>query len=140
MAKYPDAQKKAHDQAELDAVIGRQRLPEFNDRSSLPYVNAVIKEALRWQLVAPLGKSWKILVSAKFECAQSFKRSAIPHVATDDDVYGGYFISQGSIVLGNAWYVTQSVSDSMTPKLDHYLRQGSSTRRESLHRSRRIPP
>lgn len=54
MAMYPKVQGKA--QAELDAVIGSQRLPEFSDRPSLPYVNALVKETMRWQLVGPLGK------------------------------------------------------------------------------------
>lgn len=62
MAKYPDAQRKA--QAELDAVIGPRRLPELSDRPSLPYVTALIKETLRWQMVAPLGKSYKLLDTA----------------------------------------------------------------------------
>jgi cytochrome P450 len=52
MALYPEVQKKA--QAELDRVLGG-RLPEFNDRPHLPYLNALIKEAGRWQPVAPLG-------------------------------------------------------------------------------------
>jgi len=52
MALYPEVQKKA--QKELDKVIGN-RLPEFNDRPNLPYMNAMTKESLRWQLVAPLG-------------------------------------------------------------------------------------
>lgn len=54
MAMYPKVQRKA--QAELDAVIGSGRLPEFSDRPSLPYVNALIKETMRWQVVVPLGK------------------------------------------------------------------------------------
>ena len=41
MALYPDVQKKA--QAEIDAVVGPNRLPDFHDRSSLPYINAVVK-------------------------------------------------------------------------------------------------
>ena len=53
MALYPEVQKKA--QAEIDAVIGSNRLPDSEDRPSLPYLNAVIKEAMRWHLVAPLG-------------------------------------------------------------------------------------
>jgi cytochrome P450 len=52
MALYPDVQKKA--QAELDRVLGG-RLPEFNDRPNLPYINAMIKESGRWQPVTPLG-------------------------------------------------------------------------------------
>lgn len=53
MAMYPEVQRKA--QAELDAVIGAERLPEFIDRPSLPYVNALVKETMRWQVVVPLG-------------------------------------------------------------------------------------
>ena len=28
---------------------------------------------------------------------------ALPHVATNDDVYDGYYIPKGTIVIGNAW-------------------------------------
>ena len=58
MALYPEVQKKA--QAEIDAVVGPDRLPEFEDRPSLPYIDAVIKELLRWNLVAPLGEPFYI--------------------------------------------------------------------------------
>lgn len=54
MVLYPDAQQQA--QAELDAHLEKDRLPDFNDRKFLPYVDAVVKETLRWQPVAPLGK------------------------------------------------------------------------------------
>ena len=53
MALYPDVQKKA--QAEIDAVVGPNRLPDFHDRPSLPYINAIVKESSRWNLVIPLG-------------------------------------------------------------------------------------
>ena len=60
MALYPEVQKKA--QAEIDTVIGPNRLPDFHDRPSLPYINAVVKESTRWNLAAPLGKaSFKLL-------------------------------------------------------------------------------
>ena len=55
MAMYPDVQKKA--QAEIDAVIGRDRLPDLNDMDSLPFINAIVKETLRWQPVVPMGES-----------------------------------------------------------------------------------
>ena len=54
MALYPEVQKKA--QAEIDSVIGPNRLPNFEDRPSLPYINAVLKEVMRWHLVTPLGE------------------------------------------------------------------------------------
>jgi cytochrome P450 len=49
----PDVVRKA--QEELDAVVGRERLPDFSDRPSLPYINAIVKEVLRWYPVFPLG-------------------------------------------------------------------------------------
>ena len=51
----PDAQKKARD--EIDAVMGRERLPTFEDRPRLPFVDAICKEVLRWRPVTPLGAS-----------------------------------------------------------------------------------
>ena len=54
MALYPEVQAKA--QSEIDRVTGTDRLPSFKDRDSLPYLNALVKEVLRWNPVAPLGK------------------------------------------------------------------------------------
>jgi len=39
MILYPDVQKRA--QEELDKVLGGIRLPEFEDKPSLPYVVGV---------------------------------------------------------------------------------------------------
>ena len=63
MALYPDAQRRA--QEELDRVVRNRRLPEFSDRESLPYINAVVKELFRWHPVLPIGKlylKWDIRV------------------------------------------------------------------------------
>jgi len=54
MALHPEVVKKA--QAEIDAVVGNDRLPAFNDREHLPYINALSKEVLRWNSVAPTGE------------------------------------------------------------------------------------
>ncbi|KAH0828054.1 cytochrome P450, partial [Lanmaoa asiatica] len=82
MVLYPDVQAQA--QAEIDTVIGGglQRLPHWEDRSSLPYVEAVIKETLRWHPAVPLG---------------------IPHATVDDDIYKGYYIPRGSPSLFGTW-------------------------------------
>ena len=55
MMMYPEVQRKA--QEEIDGVIGHDRLPTLADQASLPYVDAVAKEVLRWNPVAPLGTS-----------------------------------------------------------------------------------
>ena len=54
LANHPEVQRKA--QQELDAVVGSDRLPTIADRSSLPYVHAIVKELGRWYNAAPLGK------------------------------------------------------------------------------------
>jgi cytochrome P450 len=54
MAMHPDAQRKA--QAEIDAVVGQDRLPNFSDQAKLPYVNAIVKETLRWHPIFPRGE------------------------------------------------------------------------------------
>lgn len=56
MAMYPVVQVKAH--KELNDVIGLDRLPEVADRISLPYVEAIVKEVLRWHPVTPLGMNF----------------------------------------------------------------------------------
>ena len=53
MIYYPAAQATA--QAEIDRVVGSDRLPTYQDRASLPYVEALFKEVLRWQPVAPFA-------------------------------------------------------------------------------------
>jgi Cytochrome P450 len=50
----PEIQTMA--QEELDAVTGRERLPTFEDRPRLPFVDAISKEVLRWRPVTPLGE------------------------------------------------------------------------------------
>ncbi|KAJ3530202.1 hypothetical protein NM688_g7744 [Phlebia brevispora] len=80
LAEFPEIQKRA--QKELEAVVGHARVPTFSDRPHLPYIDAIIREALRFHPMAPLG---------------------IPHVTTKDSVYNGYFIPVGTICLPNVW-------------------------------------
>ena len=54
MIAYPEKQKKC--QEELDRVIGHARMPTFEDRNNLPYVNATVRELLRWRPAVPLGE------------------------------------------------------------------------------------
>jgi len=53
LALFPRVQRRA--QAELDVVVGRDRLPTFDDRPRLPYIEALVKELMRWQMVTPAG-------------------------------------------------------------------------------------
>lgn len=53
MVLYPDIQEKAHKL--IKNVVGEKRLPTFQDRPSLPYIDAILRECLRWHPVFPLG-------------------------------------------------------------------------------------
>jgi cytochrome P450 len=50
----PEIQKMA--QEELDRVTRRERLPTFEDRPKLPFVDAVCMEVIRWRPATPLGE------------------------------------------------------------------------------------
>ncbi|EGO22103.1 hypothetical protein SERLADRAFT_362527 [Serpula lacrymans var. lacrymans S7.9] len=91
----PDVQRKA--QLEIDAVVGRKRLPDFSDRPSLPYVEAVFRETLRWCPVSPLG---------------------VPHATTNDDNFEGYFIPKGATIVANIWAMAQN--DDKYPEPSKY--------------------
>lgn len=45
MVLHPEAQHRA--QAELEDIVGKDTLPRFEDRTKLPYINAIIEECLR---------------------------------------------------------------------------------------------
>ncbi|PWY84768.1 cytochrome P450 oxidoreductase OrdA-like protein [Aspergillus heteromorphus CBS 117.55] len=87
MALFPEVQRRA--KQEIDSVVGSDRLPQFQDRDNLPYINAVVKEALRWHSVVPMG---------------------VAHSSTQDDTFEGYFIPKGSSILSNIWAYTHDPS------------------------------
>ena len=100
MVLFPEVQEKA--QAELDAIVGKERLPSLNDRDLLPYINAVCKEVLRWHSVTPLGT---LSVPLPPQSMLTRLRKALAHVATEDIYAEGFLIPKGTYILGNVWYV-----------------------------------
>lgn len=76
MLHNPDIQQKV--QNELDCVVGKSRLPNLNDRSHLPYTEAVLCEIQRLSNVAPLG---------------------IVHRSTKTERLGKYLIPKEAIML-----------------------------------------
>ncbi|KAK0193992.1 cytochrome P450 [Armillaria mellea] len=89
---YPEVQAKA--QAELDAVVGPTRLPNFDDRPQLPYVDGILLEALRWNPVVPMG---------------------VAHRSVKADVYRGYYIPAGATVVANTWAILHDKKDYPNP-------------------------
>ena len=79
---WPEKQKKIHE--ELDGVIGRDRLPCMDDRSSLPYLEAAINETARLGSTAPL---------------------ILPHRTTCDTSLSGYKIPKHTHVIFNLYAI-----------------------------------
>ncbi|KZT12936.1 cytochrome P450 [Laetiporus sulphureus 93-53] len=84
MVRNPEVLAKA--QAEMDAVVGNTRLPNFGDRASLPYLECVLKEVYRWSAAVPLS---------------------LPHRLMEDDEYHGYHMPGGAMVVPNIWAMTR---------------------------------
>ncbi|KAJ7830878.1 cytochrome P450 [Mycena olivaceomarginata] len=82
-------------QNELDAVVGPDRMPTFEDFDDLPFVRAVVSETLRWRPVAVLGGT--------------------PHASTEDFVYQGMFIPKGSTIIANLWGIHLNPADFPDP-------------------------
>ncbi|KAJ3556975.1 hypothetical protein NM688_g1729 [Phlebia brevispora] len=104
MAMHADVQVKARQ--ELDDALGLERLPDFDDLDSLPYIRAIFMEVLRWRPAVPLG---------------------IPHRVMVEDEYNGYRIPKGSIVIANAWAMTHNPKDYTNPDSfdpDRFLKDG----------------
>ncbi|KAJ8725545.1 hypothetical protein PYW08_003728 [Mythimna loreyi] len=76
MLRNPEAKKRV--QEELDAIIGRERLPTVEDMPHLPYTEATIMETLRLSNIVPLGTT---------------------HSPTKDVNLNGYSIPAGSQVI-----------------------------------------
>ncbi len=104
MCLFPEVQKKAH--AELDAVVGKDRSPDWEDLDNLPYCLAVFKEGMRWRSVTALG--------------------GFAHAPIKDDAYNGYILPAGIHVYGNLWAIHSHPKDFPEPdrfELERFLAQ-----------------
>ena len=84
MALYPEIQQRV--QAEIDAVVGRNRLPRLADKPGLNLTRAVIWEVQRMASIVPLG---------------------LPHVAASDTQLQGFLIPKGTILVSNMWRISR---------------------------------
>ncbi|KAJ5274090.1 hypothetical protein N7478_009215 [Penicillium angulare] len=99
---HPEIQRKV--QEEIHQVLGLDeeghisRLPNFEDRPHLRYLELVIQEATRWAPLSPLG---------------------VPHASLENDCYKGYHIPKGSVVFANAWAMSRDERHYSSP--DEFL-------------------
>ncbi|OCT68026.1 cytochrome P450 2F2 [Xenopus laevis] len=76
LMKYPDVTEKI--QEEIHRVIGKNRFPTVDDRSRMPYTDAVIHEIQRFTSIIPLS---------------------LPHAVTQDTYFRGYKLPKGTNVI-----------------------------------------
>ena len=79
----------AHEQADVDTNCDCYH--RASDVDAVPYIQAIVKETLRWHIITPMG---------------------IPHVAVEDDEYNGYHIPAGTVISPNLWYASSDDSQS----------------------------
>ena len=82
MSHYPDIQDRV--QREIDATVGRNRLPKLADKPNLQYTQAVLLEIQRLATISRLGN---------------------PHACSKTTTLNGLTIPEGSIVISNLWAV-----------------------------------
>ncbi|KAF9233443.1 cytochrome P450 [Melanogaster broomeanus] len=117
MLQNPEVQKRA--QAEIDTVVGTDRLPHFDDRPYLPYIEAILRETLRMYPVVPLG---------------------VPHATTTDDVYDGLFIPKGGFITTKIFIQSQTVFKPERFFVDGELNDEKSTASHAFGFGRRMCP
>lgn len=113
MLLHPEVQHKARE--EIDRVVGSERLPEMGDRAQLPYIEAIVKECLRWRPVLPAG---------------------LAHKLTADFEYDGYFLPSGAMVIPAVWYVRSEGNSSFNANAV----QGHGDGFEAVHEPGRFQP
>ncbi|CAI0464935.1 unnamed protein product [Linum tenue] len=87
LLNHPNILTKAR--AELDDVVGNNRLVEESDYAKLPYLQNIINETLRLYPAAPL---------------------LVPHYSSEDCTIGGYHIPKGTMLMANAWAIQRDPS------------------------------
>jgi cytochrome P450 len=136
---YPEIQKKA--QAELDRVVGRDRLPTVEDEKAgiltrkyalplsdheqnLPFCHAIIKEVGFFGLDTQ-PKYISLAMKTQVERCHNPFWLGTPHVTSQDFTYKGHFIPKDTVVVLNTWTMHHDPSrhpepDSFNP--ERYIR------------------
>ncbi|RWR98421.1 vitamin D 25-hydroxylase-like protein [Dinothrombium tinctorium] len=83
---YTDVQEKVFE--EICSIVGKDRLPCWNDRHYMPYTKAVIKETHRWSSFTPF----------------------IFRTARADASILGHFIPKGTNIIANFWAINRDES------------------------------
>ncbi|XP_041516926.1 cytochrome P450 2C25-like [Microtus oregoni] len=101
LLKHPDVTAKV--QEEIDRVVGRNRSPCMQDRSHMPYTDAVIHEVQRFISLIPIN---------------------LPHAVTCDIKFRNYIIPKGTTVITSLTSVLNDSKEFINPEIfdpGHFL-------------------
>ncbi|XP_050013952.1 cytochrome P450 2C42-like isoform X3 [Alexandromys fortis] len=93
LLKYPEVTAKV--QKEIDHVIGRHRSPSMQDRSHMPYTDAVLHEVQRYIDLLP---------------------TSLPHAVTCDIKFRNYLIPKGTTVIASLTSVLHDDKEFPNPE------------------------
>ncbi|KAB0350945.1 hypothetical protein FD754_015802 [Muntiacus muntjak] len=109
LLKHPEVTAKV--QEEIDRVIGRHRSPCMQDRSHMPYMDAVVHEIQRYINLVPTG---------------------IPHAVTQDINFRNYLIPKGTDILTSLTSVLRDDKEFPNPEVfdpGHFLDESGNFRK-----------
>ena len=126
MIESPHVWKRA--QMDIDAVVGMDRLPEFDDRPSLPYVDAIVREVLRWRPAFPIGQRCKasVLSDILLSILKVYRTRLRKVISTRATTYlkacptcvfsllVALNVAPGAMVIPNVWYVRHTPARIIT--------------------------
>ncbi|KAM9701552.1 cytochrome P450 2C18-like isoform 3-T3 [Dama dama] len=109
LLKHPEVTAKV--QEEIDCVIGRHRIPCMQDRSHMPYTDAVIHEIQRYADLLP---------------------TSLPHAVTRDIKFRNYLIPKGTDILTSLTSVLRDDKEFPNPGVfdpGHFLDESGNFRK-----------
>ncbi|XP_054974633.1 cytochrome P450 2C42-like [Sorex araneus] len=93
LLKYPEITAKAKE--EIERVIGRHRSPSMQDRSNMPYMDALIHEIQRYMYIVPNG---------------------LPHAVTQNIKFSEYLIPNGTNIFTSLTSVLYDAKEFPNPE------------------------
>ncbi|KAM9701567.1 cytochrome P450 2C19-like isoform 5-T8 [Dama dama] len=109
LLKHPEVTAKV--QEEIDRVIGRHRSPCMQDKSHMPYMDAVVHEIQRYVNLVP---------------------TSIPHAVTQDINFRNYLIPKGTDILTSLTSVLRDDKEFPNPEVfdpGHFLDESGNFRK-----------
>ncbi|KAJ7358086.1 cytochrome P450 [Mycena albidolilacea] len=109
MCRHPEIQWNA--QREVDVLTSEDNIPRMKDALKLPFIKCIMQELLRFAPPAPL----------------------LVHSPIEDEIYQGFLIPKGSMVMANVWGMSHNYPDPDSFNPGHFAVTLPPTRSLRVH-------